>query len=205
MSKLVLIIDDDAELRQSMKVGLEKAEWVVATAESAEEGREVLARLAPDAIVLDRMMGGMDGLTFLGEIRDGGNLTPVIMLTAMDGAENTIEGLSAKANDYMAKPFSMRELILRLGNVTNQGAARVEPRKMPIGLLAEDGEFYAYGNLLPLSTHEKNALSEMLSGAIHETQAMTIKRLRTKLALANLSSVDIIAVRGKGYKLVVRA
>ena len=199
-----MIIDDDNDLRGSMKAGLEKAGFAVITAESAEAAREVLARVAPDAIVLDRMMGGMDGLTFLGEIRDNENLTPVIMLTAMDGTENTIDGLSIGANDYMAKPFSMRELILRLGNITNHNPPRVDARKMPAGLLPEDGEFYAYGNLLPLSAGEKIALTEMLGGAVTQASAMTIKRLREKLSLANLSSVDIIAVRGKGYKLVTR-
>jgi len=204
MSKLILIIDDDNDLGQNMKVGLEKAGWAVVIAESAEEGYQILARLVPDAIILDRMMGGMDGLTFLRKIRNNGNTVPVIMLTAMDGTENTIDGLSGGANDYMPKPFSMRELILRLGNITNYNISRAEPKKMPAGLVAEDGEFYAYGNLLPLSSGEKLALSEMLGGAIYEAQAMTIKRLRTKLALANLSCVDIIAVRGKGYKLIVK-
>ena len=204
MNKLILIIDDDNDLRASMKLGLETAGFSVITADSAEYGAEVIKRIIVDAIVLDRMMGGSDGLTFLRNIRNANNQTPVIMLTAMDGTENTIDGLSVGANDYMTKPFSMRELKLRIDNITRPRLAEPQPQKMPDGISLENGEFVVYGNLLPLSVQEKAALSEMLSGAIAGVGAMTVKRLRSKLSLANLSNIDIIAVRGKGYKLVIR-
>jgi len=204
MNKLILIIDDDRDLRASMKLGLEKAGFAVITADSAEAGRDIMARIRPNAVVLDRMMGGADGLTLLGEIRRVGDATPVIMLTAMDGTENTIDGLSIGANDYMSKPFSMRELVLRIGNITSKTVRAPDTRKMPAGLAEENGEFYVHGNLLPLSIQEKSALSEMLTGAVTDAQAMTVKRLREKLSLANLAGFDIIAVRGRGYKIVIK-
>ena len=200
--KTILIIDDDLDLRKSMEVGLRRAGFAVVAAESAEEGADLIRRLNFDAIVLDRMMTGMDGLSFLCKIRSDKNTTPVIMLTAMDGTNNAIDGLEGGANDYLAKPFSMRELILRINNISSVKIQAT--KKMPGGLTEQDGEFIVNGNILPLSELEKFALSEMINGKIAEVNPMTIKRLREKLRLANVTGVDIISVRGKGYKVVVR-
>ena len=101
MNKTVLIIDDDDILRNALARGLRNEGFCAITAQSAEHADDVLKRISVDAIVLDRMMTGMDGLSFLQKIRKSGNLTPVIMLTAMTGAENTIDGLSSGANDYL--------------------------------------------------------------------------------------------------------
>ena len=92
MNKTILVIDDDDILRGALARGLKNADFDVITANSAETGNEILSRITVDAIVLDRMMTGMDGLTFLQNLRNSGNQTPVIMLTAMTGAENTIDG-----------------------------------------------------------------------------------------------------------------
>ena len=116
MNKTILIIDDDDLLRKSLTTGLHKNDFSVLTADSAEQGEQILSKITVDAIVLDRMMGGMDGLTFLKKLRNSGNTTPILMLTAMSGPDNTISGLENGANDYLAKPFQLRELILRLKN-----------------------------------------------------------------------------------------
>ena len=86
MARNVLVIDDDKMLRTSLAKGLHDAGFDVLTAPSADYGVEILSRITVDAIVLDRMMPGMDGLTFLKQIRQNGNDTPVIMLTAMSGS-----------------------------------------------------------------------------------------------------------------------
>ena len=111
MNKTVLIIDDDDMLRKTLTRGLRDNNFEVITAESAETAEELIKRIEVDAIVLDRMMGGKDGLTFLKDMRDKGSNVPVIMLTAMSGAENAIDGLSGGANDYLAKPFQLKELV----------------------------------------------------------------------------------------------
>lgn len=205
MNKTVLIIDDDDMLRQTLAHGLQNNDFNVLTAESAEIGMEILARMTVDAIVLDRMMVGMDGLTFLKQLRAGGDATPVIMLTAMTGAENTIDGLDAGANDYLAKPFQLRELILRLGNITRAG--RVTHQAMPNGLTFADNEFFVSTDgtqkLLGLSGEEKKLLTHLTRpmGNIAPASPMVAKRLRTKLN-GVLSDLDIITIRGRGYKLV---
>ena len=91
MSKTVLIIDDDDILRKALARGLRTSGFNVLASNSAENAIEVLARTTVDALILDRMMTGMDGLTLLKKLRRDGNTTPTIMLTAMTGAENAID------------------------------------------------------------------------------------------------------------------
>ena len=99
MNKTVLVVDDDNMLRNSLTSGLRKNDFNVLSAESAENATEILNRVNVDAIILDRMLGGQDGLSFLKNIRKQGNKTPTIMLTALSGSENTIDGLSGGADD----------------------------------------------------------------------------------------------------------
>jgi two-component system phosphate regulon response regulator OmpR len=203
MARLILIIDDDREFRQSLKLGLEQNGFAVVTAESAVDAGEVMKRVAPDAVVLDRMMEGLDGLSYLRELRAAGDETPVIMLTAMGGGDNTIDGLSGGADDYMAKPFKLRELALRLGNMLKKSAAAAPARKMPENLAFASGEFFADKKLIPMSAAEKAALRALIDGETVPMQPMAARRLKGKLRLANLKNIDIINVRNKGYKLVM--
>ena len=119
MNKTILIIDDDDMLRNTLARGLRDAAFNTVCAPDAETGDKILARISVDAIVLDRMLGGTDGLSFLKQLRARGCTTPVIMLTAMAGPENAIDGLSCGANDYLAKPFQLKELVLRIKEETN--------------------------------------------------------------------------------------
>ena len=205
MNKTVLIIDDDDILRNTLSKGLRSDGFNVLTAQSAEDGNEILSRISVDAIILDRMMTGMDGLTFLQKLRAHGNKTPVIMLTAMTGPENTIDGLAGGANDYLAKPFQMRELVLRLNNIIPQNPTTSS--QLPLGLSLVDNEFFITQNgtptLLALSGEEKRLLQNLTCpmGNIAPASPMVAKRLRSKLNIV-LSDLDIITIRGQGYKLI---
>lgn len=207
MKNTVLIIDDDAVLRNALSAGLQKEGFYTITAESAEQGKEILSRIRPDSIVLDRMMCGMDGLTFLKTIRSKGNQVPVIMLTAMAGAENAIDGLQGGANDYLAKPFQLQELVLRLKNIM-KGNKPTESN-MPEGLFFTDNEFFIKEDstdalkVISLSGEEKKLLINLTSpvGNTVPASPMVAKRLRNKLNIV-LSNIDIITIRGKGYKLI---
>lgn len=207
MNKTVLIIDDDDLLRKSLATGLKNNCFSVLTADSAEQGDQILSRISVDAIVLDRMMTGMDGLSFLKKLRNSGNTTPVIMLTAMSGPENAIDGLENGANDYLAKPFQLQELVLRLKNIIKQ---RDNTNiKLPNGLVFTDNEFFiktdsnAPGRLFALSNEEKKLLQNLTCpmGNIAPASPMVAKRLRTKIN-GVLSNMDIITIRGRGYKLI---
>ncbi|MCL2758310.1 MAG: response regulator transcription factor [Alphaproteobacteria bacterium] len=201
MQKTILIIDDDTALRETLAKGLRGEGFAVVGAENAEHAFQILDKMTFDAIVLDRMMPGTDGLTALGHMRARGMDTPVIMLTALGGTENTVAGLSGGADDYLAKPFSLKELSLRLSAVTRRKG--VAAPAMPKGLSIENGEFFIKNQLLELSAAEKEFLLQLVSPVGNHAAAppMVAKRLREKL-LAPLPGLDIITVRGKGYKLV---
>ena len=204
MTKTVLIVDDDDILRNTLARGLRNDGFYILTANSAENATDVLNRISVDAIVLDRMMTGIDGLSFLKQLRASGNQTPTIMLTAMTGPENAIDGLSGGANDYLAKPFQIRELILRLNNI-------IKPTNitMPTGLVLINNDFFATApdtgeqKLLTLSGEEKKLLHSLTHpiGNIVSASPMVAKRLRNKLNVV-LSTLDIITIRGQGYKLI---
>ena len=212
MTKTILVIDDDKMLRDTLAVGLRKQGFNVIRAESAESADEILRKISVDAMVLDRMMNGIDGLSFLKKIRSNGDLTPVIMLTAMTGPENTIAGLTDGANDYMAKPFQLQELILRLNNIINNSNKTKNYRnKLPNGLIETDNEFFIQSpkdnsnKLLSLSVEEKKLLQNMLNpiGNVVSATPMVAKRLRNKINSV-LSNIDIVTVRGMGYKIITK-
>jgi len=207
MKKTILIIDDDDLLRGSLAKGLKSESFAVITAESAETATEILKRVSVDAIVLDRMMVGIDGLTFLKEQRASGNKIPVIMLTALSGPENAIVGLSGGADDYLAKPFQLKELVLRLKNIMRQSESEFSKERgaLPKGLAFSDNEFYINSKLLGLSMAEKELLKDLTFplGNIVPATPMVAKRMREKL-LSVLQNVEMVTVRGKGYKLVIK-
>lgn len=207
MNKTVLIIDDDDILRKSLANGLHQYDFSVLTADSAEQGAQILSKINVDGIVLDRMMTGIDGLTFLKQLREHGNTTPVLMLTALSGPENAIDGLSNGANDYLPKPFQLKELVLRLQNIIKNAPDTMPD--LPKGLIFAENEFFIRndptknGKLFALSGEEKKLLRSLTTpiGNIISASPMVAKRLRTKINSV-LSNVDIITIRGRGYKLV---
>ena len=207
MNRAILVIDDDDVLRNGLKNGLTQHGFSVLMAGSADTASEILDKISVDAIVLDRMMPGMDGLGFLKKLRNSGNMTPIIMLTAMSGPENAIDGLANGANDYLAKPFQLQELVLRLQNIMKQNSNNEQ--NMPNGLIFTDNEFFIKKNstdiarVLALSAEEKKLLQNLTHpvGNVVAASPMVAKRLRTKINSV-LSDMDIITVRGRGYKIV---
>ena len=208
MTKSVLIIDDDNMLRNTLAIGLRKAGFDVITAPSAEYAKEILDKVLVNAIVLDRMMDGMDGLSFLKHLRANNNNTPTIMLTALSGAENAIDGLSWGANDYMAKPFQLRELVLRLNNIIKNVPDPEKNAMDSIGLMFSGEDFFVINDsgqkkLLSLSNEEKKLLQNLTNPVGNTVSAtpIVVKRLRNKIN-GVLSGIDIITVRGMGYKII---
>ncbi|MDR2685421.1 MAG: response regulator transcription factor [Rickettsiales bacterium] len=200
MNPIILVIDDDKVLNEGVSNALRAADFGVMSAFDGESALEMMRIMLPDAIVLDRMMPGMDGMEFLRRVRQRGLKTPVLMLTALGDTENRVAGLEIGADDYMGKPFSVQELILRLKRLT----ARSAPASPALpGLEWRDDDFFANGAHLPLSDAEKVALRELTSpiGAITQAGAMAIKRLRSKIEGCNLG-LTIATIHGKGYKLI---
>ena len=113
----ILVVDDERAVRESLRRALELEGYEI---ELAEDGRQALSLLEqegngqPDAVVLDVLMPGLDGLEVCRRLRKGGNRVPVLMLTARDEVENRVAGLDAGADDYVTKPFALEELLARV-------------------------------------------------------------------------------------------
>ncbi len=208
MIKSILIIDDDKVLLDALAIGLRNSGFEVITAQDSKSADKILQNVIVNAIILDRMLGDTDGINFLKQIRTSGNNTPVIMLTALSGPDNAIDGLACGANDYMAKPFKLQELILRLNNVIKISFTQNNNIKESFGLIFADGEFFVSDNsgqkkLLSLSNEEKKLLQNLTTPVGNTVSAtpMVAKRLRNKINSV-LSDIDIITVRGIGYKMI---
>src|SRR5919199_1201744 len=111
----ILVVDDERAVRESLRRALELEGYDV---ELAGDGREALYRLEspeePDAILLDVLMPGLDGVEVCRRVRRSGSRVPVLMLTARDAVANRVEGLDAGADDYVTKPFALEELLARV-------------------------------------------------------------------------------------------
>jgi two-component system response regulator MprA len=123
----ILVVDDERAVRDSLRRALELQGYEV---ELAEDGAQALARLGangqPDAVVLDILMPGIDGLEVCREIRRSGSAVPVLMLTARDAVGDRVEGLDAGADDYLVKPFALEELLARVRALLRRGSASVD-------------------------------------------------------------------------------
>jgi len=110
-----MVVDDERAVRESLRRALELEGYEI---ELAEDGRQALERLdddaEPDALILDVLMPGPDGLEVCRRLRRSGSRVPVLMLTARDEVENRVAGLDAGADDYVTKPFALEELLARL-------------------------------------------------------------------------------------------
>jgi two-component system response regulator MprA len=110
----LLVVDDDPAVREALALVLDLHGFDVSTAEDGREAIRALSVAAPDAVILDVMMPGLDGLEVCRRIRSTGDRTPVLMLTARTEVSERVAGLEAGADDYLAKPFAREELIARL-------------------------------------------------------------------------------------------
>src|SRR3990172_3253061 len=120
----ILVVDDDERLRQLLSLFLTENDFLVTTAIDARDARQKLKYLQYDLIVLDVMMPGEDGLALTKALKADKLTTPVLLLTALGEIESRIQGLEAGADDYLAKPFEPRELLLRLHAILRRVAAR---------------------------------------------------------------------------------
>lgn len=114
MSRKLLIVEDDAETRDYIAKGFLEQGYRVETAATGRDGLYHAADGGFDALILDRMLPEMDGLSVLKSIRAAGVRTPVLMLTALSAVDERVKGLKAGADDYLVKPFSFQELLARI-------------------------------------------------------------------------------------------
>ncbi|MDR1645892.1 MAG: response regulator transcription factor [Tannerellaceae bacterium] len=127
----LLVVDDEADIREILQFNLENEGYLVDTADSAEEALRILSP-GHQLILLDVMMGGISGFKLADQLRKDGNQTPVIFLTARNTENDMLTGFSTGADDYIAKPFSIKEVVARIKSVLKRFHT---PAKETTGLL----------------------------------------------------------------------
>jgi two-component system, OmpR family, response regulator MprA len=110
----VLVVDDEPQLRRALERALKLEGYEVSLAADGAEGLAAMSSSPYDAVVLDVLMPNRDGLSVCRELRERGDRTPVLMLTARDAVQDRVDGLDAGADDYVVKPFALEELLARL-------------------------------------------------------------------------------------------
>lgn len=218
----LLLVDDDRRIRDLLSRFLAGEGYRVTTAKSAADARAKLLGLHFDLLILDVMMPGETGFDLARSIRTS-SAVPIIMLTARHEAEARIEGLQIGADDYVAKPFEPRELVLRIANILKRAAPVIAP---PVESVAfgpyvyhlERGELRDGEKIIHLTDRERDML-RILAATPGETVprgALTggdgtaneravdvqINRLRRKIERDPANPLFLQAVRGIGYRLV---
>ncbi|WP_428080897.1 response regulator [Candidatus Pelagibacter sp.] len=215
----ILVVDDDDGIRSLVKKFLNENNYLVTTADSAEDASDKIKIIKFDLIVLDIMMPGKNGLEFIEENKK--NLdTPIILLTAKGEAKERIEGLEVGADDYLPKPFEPKELILRIKNILDKTKKTEQKRiiefenvKIDLNkllIIRDQKEF-------KINTTEKTILEKMINspgktfsrediGKLIDLDKersidVIITRLRKKIEIDQKSPKFLQTIRGAGYVL----
>lgn len=219
----ILVVEDDKSAARLMKAILEHAGYEVHEAANGAEALELLDIQHIDLIVLDIMMPKMDGYEFTKNLRVGGSMIPILMVTAKQLPEEKCRGFLVGTDDYMVKPFHKEELLLRIKALLRRSRIASE-RKLHVGRItldydaltvSRDGssqtlpqkEFYLLYKLLsyPDQIFTRLQLMDeiwgMESNTVDTTVNTHINRLRNKFG--DWSEFEILAIRGIGYKAVI--
>jgi len=218
----LLVVDDDRRIRDLLARYLRENGFRVTVSADAGEARNALRGLAFDLIILDIMMPGESGLS-LAETLRGESDVPILMLTARSEPESRVQGLELGVDDYMAKPFDPRELLLRLQNILRRRVIEEEPcDEICFGDCVFNvvrGDLARAGVPVKLTDRERDLLRqfarapgetiarhELLGGDAHGTDRaidVQINRLRRKIEMDPANPVHLQTVRGRGYVLHV--
>lgn len=202
----VLVVEDDVDIAELVAFNLERQGWECALVHHGTEGWEQIQCQRPDLVILDVMLPGMDGMQIFREMKQNELMRgiPVIFLTARGELDDRLEGLSLGADDYVTKPFSPKELVLRVRNVlsrVNAGAAQLVVRAgalvldkntlaaslagAPLELTTAEFKLLAYLMERPGKVQDRYELQNVLFGYADTSQSRAldthVKRLRQKL------------------------
>ncbi|MEU9644372.1 response regulator transcription factor [Streptomyces sp. NPDC048188] len=130
-ARKILVVDDEPEVRFAVEDGLAVEGYEVRGTDDGTSALAAVAEWEPDAVVLDVMMPGLDGLAVCRRLRALGDRTPVLVLTALDSVSERVDGLEAGADDYLVKPFALDELVARVRALLRRTAPLAEPESPP--------------------------------------------------------------------------
>jgi two-component system, OmpR family, response regulator len=215
----ILVVEDDTNLNRQIKDALTEGGYAVDVAFDGEEGHFLGETEPYDAVILDIGLPQMDGLSVLEEWRRAGKSMPVLLLTARDRWSDKVQGIDAGADDYVAKPFHMEELLARLRALVRRAAGHAsnEITAGPVRLDVKAGKVTVDGQAIKLTSHELRLLSYLMhhKGKVVSRTELTehlydqdfdrdsntievfVGRLRKKLP-----EEVIHTVRGLGYQIL---
>lgn len=223
-STTILLAEDEPALGLIIKESLETRGFKVLLCENGEKAYQTYKQEKPQLLVLDVMMPKKDGFTLAKEIRQEGDAIPIIFLTAKSQTEDVVEGFSIGGNDYLKKPFSMEELIVRIHNLLDRNKIQQTASILEIG----NYQFNFPKQTLQFQTDDTRQLTHREAHLLfhlinHKNQVLERKFILNKLwsnddffsarsmdvfisklrkKLAKDDSIQIVNVRGYGYKLI---
>ena len=215
----ILVVDDDDGIRDLVKQYLNENNFLVTTANSAEDANKKIEVVKFDLIVLDIMMPGKSGLEFTRENKNAIN-TPIILLTAKGEVSERVEGLEIGADDYLPKPFEPKELVLRIKNILNKTKRRDLKRVIDFGsikidlnkhLIIKNSKEYKINNAEKIileeminssgKTFSRDEIGRILNLDKERSIDVIITRLRKKIESDPKNPKYLQTIRGAGYVL----
>ncbi len=219
----LLVIDDDNRLRRLLNKYLSENGFQISQAANAQETKQLLQLFQFSLLIMDVMMPGQNGQELTKELRQNGFDVPILMLTAMGDIDNRISGLEAGADDYLAKPFEPKELLLRIHNILKRQRIEEIPSELYFGDCCynpKNSQLTMNGEPVVLTSAEQDLLKVMvqkagqtvtreelasLVGTDNERAVdVQITRLRKKIETDIKKPLCIQTVRGQGYVLVLK-
>ena len=221
----LLLVDDDRRIRELLSRVLGKNGYRVTLAGTAAEARAHLRSFAFDLLILDVMMPGETGIALAAEVRRASEV-PILMLTALDEADDRVRGLEAGADDYLAKPYEPRELLLRIASILRRAAPRQPKpdgvaRFGPFAFHPDRGELRQGEEAIRLTDRERDMLALLsaaggatvsredlaglggVEGGNERAVDVQVNRLRRKIESDPANPAYLQTVRGLGYRLLL--
>jgi len=215
----ILVVDDDDGIRNLVKQYLTENNFLITTANNAEDAKEKTSIIKFDLIVLDIMMPGKTGLEFTLENKDKIN-TPIILLTAKGEASERIKGLEIGADDYLPKPFEPKELILRIKNILNKTKSKNQKKiiefdnikiNLSKSLIMKNKKEFKINNTekiilekminAPGQTFSRESIGKLIDVDKERSIDVIITRLRKKIEIDPKNPKYLQTIRGAGYVL----
>jgi len=232
MSATILIVEDEYAVARGVQYALQQEGYAVTVARSGEEGLEFATQQAPDLVILDVRLPGMDGFEVLRRLRSTGSKAPVLFLTARDDEVDKVIGLELGADDYLTKPFGLRELMSRIkallrrayGDLSDAGGGRIirhrdlvidlERRRVQrgdrrIALTATEFDILRHLASRPGRVYTRPELLELIRDyealdQDEKTINVHVSHLREKLEDDPADPAFILTIRGVGYAFAER-
>ena len=215
----ILVVNDDDGIRKLVKQYLTENNFLITTANNAEDAKEKTSIIKFDLIVLDIMMPGKTGLEFTLENKDKIN-TPIILLTAKSEATERIKGLEVGADDYLPKPFEPKELILRIKNILNKTKSKNQKKiiefdnvkiNLSKSLIMKNKKEFKINNTekiilekminAPGQTFSRESIGKLIDLDKERSIDVIITRLRKKIEIDPKNPKYLQTIRGAGYVL----